>query len=47
MYEVFKEARHDSNHTEHAWAKEAGYVDWDHDEILSDVIAKQFSKLQM
>ena len=47
MYEVFKEARHDANHTEHEWAKEAGYVDWDHDEIHSDVIAEQLSKLRM
>lgn len=46
MYEAFKEARHDANHTEHEWAKEAGYVDWDHDEIHSDVITEQFSKLQ-
>lgn len=47
MYEVFKEARHDANHAEHAWAKEAGYVDWDHGEIHSDVITEQFSKLQI
>ncbi len=47
MYEVFKEARHDADHPEHEWAKEAGYVDWDHDEIHSDVIAEQVSKLQI
>jgi len=47
MYEVFKEARHDATDTEHEWAKEAGYVDWDHDEIHSDAIAEQFVKLQM
>jgi|GEM_PF-1044839 hypothetical protein len=46
MYEVFKEARADEDHPEHEWAKEAGYVDWDHDEIHSDVIAEQFAKLQ-
>lgn len=47
MYEVFKEAHADENHTEHEWAKEAGYIDWDHDEIHSDVIAEEFSKLQI
>ena len=47
MYEVFKEAREDANHPEHEWAQEAGYVDWDHDEIHSDVIADQFSNLQI
>jgi hypothetical protein len=46
MYEVFKEARADKNHAEHEWAKEGGYVDWDHIEIHADAIAEQFSKLQ-
>lgn len=45
-YEVFKQARHDANHTEHEWAKEVGYVDWDQDEIHAEVVNEQFSKLQ-
>lgn len=36
MYEAFKEAREDASHPEHDWAKEAGYVDWAHDEIHAD-----------
>ncbi len=47
MYEVFKEAWEDKNHPEHEWAKEVGYVDWGHGEIHADVIAEQFSKLQI
>jgi hypothetical protein len=47
MYEVFKEAHHDADHPEHEWAKEAGYVGWDHNAIHSDVIAEQFLKLQI
>lgn len=46
MYEIFKEARQDENHPEHNWAKEAGYVDWAHDEIHADVVSEQFTKLQ-
>jgi len=46
MYEVFKEARADEGHPEHEWAKEAGYIDWEHDEVHSDVIAEQFAKLR-
>ncbi|WP_039019815.1 plasmid pRiA4b ORF-3 family protein [Halocynthiibacter namhaensis] len=46
MYEAFKEARKDVNHLEHEWAKEAGYVDWAHDEIHADVVSEQFATLQ-
>ncbi len=46
MYEAFKEAREDANHPEHDWAKEAGYVDWAHDDIHADAVNERFSKLQ-
>ena len=39
-------ARKDVNHQEHDWAKEAGYVDWAHDEIHADAVSEQFAKLQ-
>lgn len=46
MYAVFKDAREDASHPEHDWAKEAGYVDWAHDEIHADVVTEEFAKLQ-
>lgn len=46
MYEVFKDARGDTSHPEHEWAKDAGYIDWNQDEIHSDSVAEQFSELQ-
>lgn len=46
MYEVFKDAREDTNHPEHDWAKEAGYVDWAHEEIHAVVVSKAFMSLQ-
>ena len=47
MFKVFNEARHDASHSEHAVAKVAGYVAWDHNEIHSEVIAEEFLELQM
>lgn len=46
MYEAFKEARENASHPDHHWAKEAGCVDWAHDDIHTDAVNDRFLKLQ-
>ena len=46
VYEIFKEARENPEHPDHARAQEVGTPDWAHDAIHEPAIRQQFKRLQ-